>query len=440
MLKMNFEIKKIKARWILDSRGNPTVECDMWAGDNIFVRAAVPSGASTGEAEAVELRDGDPKKFGGKGVLKAVAHVNDDISKIIVGMNCNEQEKIDNAMISADGSENKAKFGANAILSVSMCALKAAAKIKNQPLYEYVYELAHGKKADKFLLPIPSSNVLNGGKHAGGNLAPQEFMIQAVGASNFSEALRMTAEVYHTMKKVIKSKYGATSVNVGDEGGFAPALNTTEEALNIIMESIKEAGYVPGKDVILAMDPAASEFYDKESNLYSIDGKKLTPAELIDFWVEIIDKYPIKSMEDPFDEDAFEDFAVLTKKIKGKCQVITDDLTVTNVKRLQKAIDMGAGDSLLLKINQIGSISEAIAACKMAYDNDYTVMVSHRSGETADNTIADIVVGLCTGQIKSGAPCRSDRLSKYNQLLRIEEELGEKANFPKSYSDYKNYQ
>ena len=393
MLKMNFEIKKIKARWILDSRGNPTVECDMWTGDNTFVRAAVPSGASTGEAEAVELRDGDPKKFAGKGVLKAVSNVNNEISKIVVGMNCNEQENIDNAMIKADGTNNKGNFGANAILSVSMCALKAAAKIKNQALYEYIYELAHGKKADKYLLPIPSSNVLNGGKHAGGNLAPQEFMIQAVGASSFSEALRMTAEVYHTMKKVIKEKYGATSVNVGDEGGFAPALNTTEEALNIIMESIKAAGYVPGKDIVLAMDPAAAEFYDKENHIYNIDGKKLTPTELINFWAALIDKYPIKSIEDPFDEEAYEDFAVLTNKVKGKCQVVTDDLTVTNVLRLQKAIDIGAGDSLLLKINQIGSISEAIAACKMAYENNYTVMVSHRSGETTDNTIADIVVG-----------------------------------------------
>jgi len=437
---MNFKINKIKARWILDSRGNPTVECDMWAGDNTFVRAAVPSGASTGEAEAVELRDGDPKKFLGKGVLKAVSNVNNEISKIVVGMNCDEQENIDNAMIKADGTNNKGNFGANAILSVSMCALKAAAKIKNQALYEYIYELAHGKKADKYLLPIPSSNVLNGGKHAGGNLAPQEFMIQAVGAPSFSEALRMTAEVYHTMKKVIKEKYGATSVNVGDEGGFAPALNTTKEALNIIMDSIKAAGYIPGKDIILAMDPAAAEFYDKENKIYNIDGKKLTPDELIDFWADLVDKYPIKSIEDPFDEEAYEDFATLTKRVKGKCQVITDDLTVTNVKRLQKAIDIGAGDSLLLKINQIGSISEAIAACKMAYDNNYTVMVSHRSGETADNTIADIVVGLCTGQIKSGAPCRSDRLSKYNQILRIEEELGEKANYPKSYEDYKNFQ
>ncbi len=437
---MNFEIKKIKARWILDSRGNPTVECDMWAGENTFVRAAVPSGASTGEAEAVELRDGDPKAFGGKGVLKAVQNVNEEIRKVVVGMNCDDIEKVDQAMITADGTSNKGKFGANAILSVSMCALKAAAIIKGIPLYEHVYELAHGKKADKYLLPIPSSNVLNGGKHAGGKLSPQEFMIQAIGAKSFSEGLRMTAEVYHGMKKVIKKKYGASSCNVGDEGGFAPALEMTRDALNIIMEAITNVGYKPGEDFVLAMDPAASEFFDKDKNTYFIDGKHLSPSELVDYWALLIDEYPITSMEDPFDEEGWKEFADLTTRVKAKCQVVTDDLTVTNVERLQKAIDMKAGNSLLLKINQIGSISESIAACKLAYDNGFTVMVSHRSGETADNTIADIVVGLCTGQIKSGAPCRSDRNAKYNQILRIEEELGDKAFFPDKYEDYKNYQ
>lgn len=438
---MNFEIKKIHARWILDSRGNPTVECDMWAGDNTFVRAAVPSGASTGEAEAVELRDNDPTKFGGKGVLKAVENINTKISQIVVGMDCSQQRTLDQAMIDADGTPNKGNFGANAILAVSMCAMKAAAKIQQKPLYQYVYELAHdGKTADKYLLPIPSSNVLNGGKHAGGDLAPQEFMIQAIGASNFRDAIRITAEVYHTMKKVIKQKYGATSVNVGDEGGFAPALSTTREALNIIMESIEKAGYVPGKDVILAMDPAASEFFDKEKKLYNIDGKSLTPNELVDYWVEIINEYPIKSLEDPFDEEGWEEFASLRAKVGDKCQIVGDDLTVTNVKRLQKAIDMNAITSLLLKINQIGTITEAIEAAKLTFSHGYTVMVSHRSGETCDNTIADIVVGLCTGQIKSGAPCRADRNSKYNQLIRIEEELGEKAHYPKQYFDFKDFQ
>ncbi|MHA1744717.1 MAG: phosphopyruvate hydratase [Promethearchaeota archaeon] len=437
---MNFQITKIKARWILDSRGNPTVECDMWAGDNTFVRAAVPSGASTGEAEAVELRDGDSSKFGGKGVSKAVANVNNQISKIVVGMNCDNQQKLDDTMIAGDGTPNKGNFGANAILSVSMCALKAAAIIKKIPLYQHVYELAHGKSAEKYLLPIPSSNVLNGGKHAGGKLAPQEFMIQAIGAKSFSEALRMTTEVYHQMKKVIKAKYGASSCNVGDEGGFAPALTTTREALDIIMQAIKDVGFTAGTDFVLAMDPAASEFFDKIRNVYMIDGDELTPAEMVDYWVKIIDEYPITSMEDPFDEEGWEEFAALTKRVADKCQIVDDDLTVTNVKRLQKAIDLKAGNSLLLKINQIGSISEAIAACKLSYAAGFTVMVSHRSGETSDNTIADIVVGLCTGQIKSGAPCRSDRNAKYNQLLRIEEELGDKAFYPDEYADYKAYQ
>jgi len=438
---VNFKIEKIHARWILDSRGNPTVECDMWAGENTFVRAAVPSGASTGEAEAVELRDNDPTKFGGKGVLKAVSNINTKISKIVVGMDCSQQKALDQAMIDADGTQNKGNFGANAILAVSMCAMKAAAKIQQKPLYQYVYELAHdGKTADKYLLPIPSSNVLNGGKHAGGDLAPQEFMIQAIGAPNFREAIRMTAEVYHTMKKVIKQKYGATSVNVGDEGGFAPALSTTREALDIIMESIKQSGYAPGKDIVLAMDPAASEFYDKENKVYNIDGKALTPAELVDYWAGIVNEYPIKSLEDPFDEEGWSEFAALKAKIGNQCQIVGDDLTVTNVKRLQKAIDMNAISSLLLKINQIGTISEAIEAAKLTFSHGYTVMVSHRSGETCDNTIADIVVGLCTGQIKSGAPCRADRLSKYNQLMRIEEELDEKAHYPQKYSDFKDFQ
>ncbi|MHA1619249.1 MAG: phosphopyruvate hydratase, partial [Promethearchaeota archaeon] len=380
-------------------------------------------------------------KFGGKGVLKAVENVNSKISKIVVGMPCNDQYALDQAMFDADGTPNKGNFGANAILAVSMCALKAAAKIKKQPLYQYVYELAHGgKETSKYLLPIPSSNVLNGGKHAGGDLAPQEFMIQAIGAKSFSEALRMTAEVYHTMKKVIKKKYGATSVNVGDEGGFAPALKNTREALDIIMEAISLAGYKPGEEIILAMDPAASEFYDKEKKVYNIDGKDLSPAEMVDYWAAIIEEYPIKSMEDPFDEEGWEEFAALNARVKGKCQIIGDDLTVTNVKRLQRAIDMDAISSLLLKINQIGSISEAIEAAKLTFKHGYTVMVSHRSGETSDDTIADIVVGLCTGQIKSGAPCRSDRNAKYNQLLRIEEELGDKAVYPDAYEDFVKFQ
>ena len=435
----NFKIERIHGRWILDSRGNPTIECDMKAGDDVFVRAAVPSGASTGEAEAVELRDRG-KKFNGKHVTKAVDNINSIISEIVEGMNCDEQRKIDNAMIAADGTDNKGNFGANAILAVSMCALKAAAKIKGVPLYEYVYQLSHEESTDKYLLPIPSSNVLNGGEHAGGDLAPQEFMIQAIGADSFSEGIRWTVEVYHQMKQVISKKYGASSTNVGDEGGFAPALSTTREALNIIMESIDKAGYEAGSDFILAMDPAATEFYDNDKNVYNIDGKALIPDEMIEYWVKLVDEYPIKSLEDPFDEEGWEEFAALTKKLEGKCQIVDDDLTVTNPKRLQKAIDMGAGNALLLKINQIGTISEAIDACLLSFENDFRVMVSHRSGETEDTTIADIAVGLGTGQIKSGAPCRSDRNAKYNQLLRIEEQLGENAYYPKNYGDYKNFQ
>lgn len=435
----NYKIEKIHGRWILDSRGNPTVECDMWAGDNTFVRAAVPSGASTGEAEAVELRDGGAK-FMGKHVTKAVENINSKISNIVVGLNCDEQRKIDNAMIDADGTENKGNFGANAILAVSMCALKAAAKIKGIPLYKYVYQFSHNKSTDKYLLPIPSSNVLNGGKHAGGDLAPQEFMIQAIGADSFSEGIRWTVEVYHQMKTVIKEKYGASSTNVGDEGGFAPALTTTREALDIIIEAIDKAGYNAGSDFILAMDPAATEFYDRENNVYKIDGSTLTPNQMVEYWVKLVDEYPIKSLEDPFDEEGWEEFAALTEKLSGKCQIVDDDLTVTNPKRLQKGINMGAGNALLLKINQIGTISEAIEACLLSFDNDFKVMVSHRSGETEDTTIADIAVGLCTGQIKTGAPCRSDRNAKYNQLLRIEEQLGEYAFYPESYEDYRKYQ
>ncbi len=441
MKKLDFTIKKIKGRWILDSRGNPTVECDMWVGDEIFVRAAVPSGASTGETEAVELRDNDTKAFHGKGVSIAVSNVNDIISDIVVGRDCREQKEIDKAMIEADGTDNKAKLGANAILSVSMCALKAAAKATEQPLYSYIYELSHGKTRGNYLLPIPSANILNGGKHAGGNLAPQEFMIQAIGAKSFAQATQMTAEVYQTLKGVISKQYGATSINVGDEGGFAPSLDKTREALDLIMEAIEQTNYTPGLDIVLAMDPAAAEFYDAEAELYSIDGKKLTPDEMVDFWEDIINDYPIKSMEDPFDEDAFGEFAKLTKRVRGKCQVVDDDLTTTNVKRLSKAIKQGAGNSLLMKINQIGSISEAIEAAQKAFGADYTVMVSHRSGETCDSTIADMAVGLCSGQIKLGAPCRSDRCAKYNQILRIEEQLGpNKSKYPKEYADWKLFQ
>jgi enolase len=436
---VNFEISKVKARWILDSRGNPTVEVDLWAGDEM-ARAAVPSGASTGEFEAVELRD-EGKIFMGKHVLKAVSNVNDIISKSIIGFDCTKQKELDDLMIRLDGTPNKAKLGANAILAVSMAAAKLAAKLMKKPLYGYFYELAHGgKNRGNYLMPIPSSNVLNGGKHAGGNLAIQEFMILPVGAKTFSQSIQMITEVYHNMRSVIKRDFGVSSINVGDEGGFAPALNEAKQALDIIMEAIQKAGYIPDLDVVLGLDAAASSFYDTKSETYNVDGQKLKAEELVDYYVDLCDSYPLKSVEDPFYEEDYKSFAALTKKIGNKVQIVDDDLTVTNVKRLQKAIDMGAGNTLLLKVNQIGSITEAISAANLSYKNNFRVFPSHRSGETCDNTLADLAVGLCSGFIKTGAPCRSDRNSKYNQLLRIEEELGSNALYPKTFDDWKAFQ
>ncbi|MHA1339122.1 MAG: phosphopyruvate hydratase [Promethearchaeota archaeon] len=433
---MEYKIEKIKSRWILDSRGNPTVETEVYAG-GMWARAAVPSGASTGEHEAHELRDGG-SAFNGKGVFKAVQNVNDIIAPKLIGFEITKQGVIDKEMIELDGKENKKNLGANAILSVSLATARLAAKLLNKPLYEYLYELAFKKTPEKFLMPCPMSNVLNGGKHAGGNLAIQEFMILPIGAKSIAKAIQMISETYHKMKKIIKAKHGVSSINVGDEGGFAPNINKTTEALDIIMEAIGKAGYNPGLDIALGMDAAASEFYNKETKLYKIDGKELNREELTDHYLEILRNYPIVTFEDPYEEEDFEGFALLTKKSKN-LQIVDDDLTVTNVKRLKMAIDKKAGNSLLLKVNQIGTLTEAIEAAKMSYKHNYTVVVSHRSGETCDNFIADLAVGLCTGQIKTGAPCRSDRNSKYNQLLRIEEELGDKAFYPRSFKDYLNY-
>jgi enolase len=434
---VDLKISKIKSRWILDSRGNPTVETDVFCGD-IWARAAVPSGASTGEAEALELRDGG-KEFMGKGVKTAVKNVNEILSKKLMNFDLLDQEGLDKKMIEIDGTETKSNLGANAILSISMAASKLAAKLQNKPLYSYLYEIAYKKTRDTYLLPCPMSNVINGGKHAGGNLAIQEFMILPIGAKSFSQGLQMISETYHHMKTIIKQKYGASSTNVGDEGGFAPNLQNTREAIDIIIDAIENAGYTPGLDFCLGSDAAASEFYDKKTKMYSIDGKKLNAGEMIDYYVELLEEYPsIKTFEDPFDEDDFESFASLTKKVRG-IQIVDDDLTVTNVKRLDKAIKMGAGNSLLLKVNQIGTLTEAIAAAKMSFSNNFSVVVSHRSGETSDSFIADLSVGLCTGQIKTGAPCRSDRNAKYNQLLRIEEELGNNAIYPKTFNDFKNF-
>lgn len=434
---VNSKISKIKSRWILDSRGNPTVETDVYCGEN-WARAAVPSGASTGEAEALELRDGG-KEFMGKGVKTAVKNVNEILSKKLLNFDLLNQEGLDKEMIKIDGTESKSNLGANAILSISIAASKLAAKLQNKPLYSYLYEIAYKKTRDTFLLPCPMSNVINGGKHAGGNLAIQEFMILPIGAKSFSQGLQMISETYHHMKTLIKQKYGASSTNVGDEGGFAPNLQNTREAIDIIIDAIENAGYTPGLDFCLGSDAAASEFYDKKTKMYSIDGRKLNAGEMIDYYMELFEEYPlIKTFEDPFDEDDFESFASLTKKVRG-IQIVDDDLTVTNVKRLDKAIKIGAGNSLLLKVNQIGTLTEAIAAAKMSFSNNFSVVVSHRSGETSDSFIADLSVGLCTGQIKTGAPCRSDRNAKYNQLLRIEEELGNNAIYPKTFNDFKNF-
>jgi len=431
-----FQISKLKSRWILDSRGNPTVETEVYAGDE-HARSAVPSGASTGALEALELRDGG-KKFLGKHVTKAVINVNEILAKKLNGFDVREQQNLDKEMISIDGTENKKNIGANAILSVSLSVAKLAAKLLKKPLFSHLYELSHNKSRDDFLLPLPCSNIINGGEHAGNNLAVQEFMILPIGAPKFSIALQNVSEVYHTLKKLLNEKHGPSAVNVGDEGGFAPNLSETREALDIIIEAIEEAGFVMGTDFVLGMDAAASEFFKKD--LYFIDGKKLNEEELLQYYLDLIHDYPLKSIEDPFDEKSFRGFANLTAKVNKTIQIVCDDITVTNIKLLEKAVEEKAGNALLLKVNQIGTLTESINACNLAFRNGFNVMVSHRSGETEDPFIADLAVGLCTGQIKSGAPCRSDRTSKYNQVLRIEEFLGEKAYYPNDFTSWKRYQ
>ncbi|MDY6958018.1 MAG: phosphopyruvate hydratase [Halobacteriota archaeon] len=422
-------IKRIHAREVLDSRGNPTVEVDLYTKDGLF-RAMVPSGASTGVHEALELRDADKSRYSGKGVLKAVDNVNKEISKIVIGMDCEKQKEIDNAMIKFDGTENKSKLGANAILAVSMAACKAGAKAENKPLYRHIADLSGVKS---FVLPVPSFNVLNGGQHAGNRLAMQEFMLLPVGAENFREAMRMGAETYHSLKSVIKSKYGQDAVNVGDEGGFAPNIQDNKEGLELLKEAIDKAGYTGMMKI--GMDVAASEFYVK--GRYDLDFKNpdndgsmvKTGDEMVDLYNEFIDEYGLVSIEDPFDQDDWETYPKLTASVGEKVQIVGDDLLVTNPKRIHVAIEKKAVNSLLLKVNQIGSVSESIEACKISQDAGWGVMVSHRSGETEDDFIADLVVGLKTGQIKTGAPCRSERLAKYNQLLRIEEELGDDCTY-----------
>ena len=417
-------IKEIKAREVFDSRGNPTVECDLVTEEGLF-RAMVPSGASTGIYEALELRDKDPSRFMGKGVLNAVSNVNKQIAPALRGMDETEQEHVDKTMIELDGTENKSILGANAILSVSMAACKAGANAQNLPLYRHIAELANVKE---FVLPVPSFNVINGGKHAGNKLAMQEFMIMPVGASSFRDAMRMASETYHHLKKVIHVKYGQDATNVGDEGGFAPNIKDAREGLDLLKEAIKKAGYA-GK-IRIGIDAAASEFLKDDS--YDLDFKnpanqgtmRKTGDAMIALYKEFIHDYDIAFLEDPFAQDDWKNFTKITEVMGRDVEIIGDDLLVTNPKRIAIGIQKKAVNGLLLKVNQIGTITESITACKMAQGAGWGVFVSHRSGETEDSFIADLVVGLKTGHIKTGAPCRSERLAKYNQLLRIEEELG----------------
>ena len=418
------KIISIHARQILDSRGNPTVEADVTTENGVIGRAAVPSGASTGKHEAVELRDGDKGVYVGKGVLKAVNNVNTLISGELKGMSVNEQASIDKAMIELDGTENKSKLGANAMLAVSMAVANAAAQENNQMLFEYL------GGNDSNILPIPMMNILNGGSHADNSIDFQEFMVMPVGADSFSDALRMGTEVFHNLKEVLKSK--GFSTNVGDEGGFAPNIGSNVEAIEIVLQAIEKAGYKPGEDMYIAMDAAASEFYNAEENVYHFHqstGEKLTPSEMVSFWKDWSEKYPILSIEDGLDEDDWDGWKQLTEAIGEKVQLVGDDLFVTNVNRLSTGIEKGIANSILVKVNQIGTLTETIDAVKLAQDNSFTSVMSHRSGETEDTTIADLAVALSTGQIKTGSASRSDRMAKYNQLLRIEEKLGDEAKY-----------
>ncbi|NOQ24263.1 MAG: phosphopyruvate hydratase [Bacteroidales bacterium] len=417
------QIAGIHARQILDSRGNPTVEVEVMTNEGYIGRAAVPSGASTGVHEAVELRDGDKAQFLGKGVTKAVENVNTIINDELKGFFIDDQTGIDNALIQLDGTENKSNLGANAMLGVSLAAARAAATEYGIPLYRYI----GGVNANT--LPIPMMNILNGGQHADNKIDIQEFMIMPVGAENFSEALRMGTEVFHHLKAVLKSK--GHSTNVGDEGGFAPNLESNEEAIEVVLEAIEKAGYKPGKDIYIALDPAASEFYDKEKKIYHFEStdQDLTSSDLVNYWKTWVEKYPILSIEDGLAEDDWTGWIELTKAIGHKVQIVGDDLYVTNVKRLARGIKESASNSILIKVNQIGTLTETINAVKMATENAYTSIISHRSGETEDTTIADLAVALNTGLIKTGSASRSDRIAKYNQLLRIEEALGDSAKY-----------
>ena len=417
------EIVQVIGREIMDSRGNPTVEAEVYLEDGSMGRGAAPSGASTGEFEALELRDGDKSRYDGKGVLKAVDFINNEIDELLLGMDASDIYAIDKAMIEADGTEDKSRFGANAILAVSIACAKAAANSLDIPLYRFL----GGQFGN--VLPVPMMNILNGGAHASNTVDTQEFMIMPVGASSFAEGLRQCAEVYHKLGKLLKAEGYATSV--GDEGGYAPNLSSDEETLEYILKAIEDCGYEPGKDFVLAMDAAASEWKGNAKGQYKQpkSGKEFTSAELVAHWKSLVDKYPIVSIEDGLDEEDWEGWKKMTEELGDRLQIVGDDLFVTNTKRLHKGIEQGCGNSILIKLNQIGSVSETIEAIKMAQKAGYTAVVSHRSGETEDTTIADLAVAVNSGQIKTGSASRTDRICKYNQLLRIEDRLGENSKF-----------
>lgn len=418
-------IIEINAREILDSRGNPTIEVDVITADGGYGRAAVPSGASTGKHEAVELRDGDKSRYNGKGVLKAISYVENNILEELIGIDVFDQRVIDQTMIDIDNTPNKSRFGANAILGVSLAVAKAAAVECDQPLYKYVGGV------NAYTLPVPMMNILNGGSHADNKIDFQEFMIMPLGADTFNEGLRMGVEVFHSLKTVLHSK--GYSTNVGDEGGFAPNIQSNSEAIELVLTAIEKAGYKPGDDIMLAMDAAASEFYNEKEKLYDFHksgSKKLSGEEMVEFWLDWSKKYPIFSIEDGLHEDDWDSWELLTQKLGNKIQLVGDDIFVTNTKRLQRGIDKQIANSILIKVNQIGTLSETIDTVNLALRNKYTTVMSHRSGETEDTTIADLAVALNTGQIKTGSASRSDRIAKYNQLLRIEEELDDAAWYP----------
>jgi len=416
------QIADIRGREIIDSRGNPTVEADVILASGAIGRAAVPSGASTGSREAIELRDDDNNRFMGKGVLTAVANVNGEIREALLGMDASDQAKIDQVMIDLDGTENKARLGANALLAVSMAAAKASAVDAGVPLYRYM------ATSDEFQMPVPMMNIINGGEHADNSVDLQEFMIMPVGASSINEAIQWGAEVFHNLKKVLSAK--GLNTAVGDEGGFAPDLSSNEEAITVILEAIENAGYKAGEDIFIAIDAAASEFYKDGNYVLASEGKTLTPEEFVDFLAVWVDKYPIISIEDGMDESDWAGWKLLTEKVGHKIQLVGDDLFVTNPAILAEGIEKSIANSILIKVNQIGTLTETMAAINMAKENGYTAVISHRSGETEDTTISDLAVATSAGQIKTGSMSRSDRIAKYNQLIRIAEELGDKAVFP----------